>query len=312
VWFDLKGRTTATMVVAISNPIGGALGQLISPLVVDTRNSILVLGVISTAVAPFVFLIGNSPPTQPTYAGSKMSPPLRSLLRAMIGLSMTQDSYMVFRERIDFAIITLIFGALVAATIGFGILTAQILQPVGYSEEVAGFMGAGLLLAGIIAAAVTAPLFDRVFTHHLAMTSKALVPVLGCTWLSLIWAVRPDNTAALFVILAVIGICSITMIPIALELGCEVTRNADGSSAILWFTGNLFGIIFILSMNALRAGADADPPLNMRRALIFNGTFVLVATSVIFFMRGKQTRKERDEHMRRQTTEPKQPAGLFP
>jgi MFS transporter, FLVCR family, MFS-domain-containing protein 7 len=49
-------------------------------------------------------------------------------------------------------------------------------------------MGATLLLAGIIAAIVTAPLFDRVFTHHLAITSKILVPVIGVTWLGMIWA----------------------------------------------------------------------------------------------------------------------------
>ena len=47
--------------------------------------------------------------------------------------------------------------------------------------------------------------------------------------------VRPNNTAALFIVMAVIGICTITMLPIGLELACEVTRNADGSSAIIWF-----------------------------------------------------------------------------
>ena len=47
--------------------------------------------------------------------------------------------------------------------------------------------------------------------------------------------VRPNNTAALFIIMAVIGICTITMLPISLELACELTRNAGGSSALLWF-----------------------------------------------------------------------------
>lgn len=49
-------------------------------------------------------------------------------------------------------------------------------------------MGACLLLSGIVAAIVTAPLFDRVFTHHLAITIKLIVPILAGTWLSLIWA----------------------------------------------------------------------------------------------------------------------------
>lgn len=117
-------------------------------------------------------------------------------------------------------------------------------------------MGATLLLAGIITAIITAPLFDRVFTHHLAITSKILVPIIGVAWLAMIWAgrfrdrawelemlmadsdtiVKPNNTGALYALMAIIGSCSITMLPVGLELACELTRNADGSSAIIWFT----------------------------------------------------------------------------
>jgi FLVCR family MFS transporter 7 len=46
--------------------------------------------------------------------------------------------------------------------------------------------------------------------------------------------VKPDNTGGLFAIMAIIGICSLIMLPVGLELGAEVTRNADGSAAILW------------------------------------------------------------------------------
>ena len=35
--------------------------------------------------------------------------------------------------------------------------------------------------------------------------------------------------------MAIIGIGSITLLPVGLELGCELTRNAEGSSAILLF-----------------------------------------------------------------------------
>jgi hypothetical protein len=33
----------------------------------------------------------------------------------------------------------------------------------------------------------------------------------------------------------------------------------------------------------------------MRRALIYNGAFTMGAASLIFFLKGKQARKERDE-----------------
>ncbi|KZT29060.1 MFS general substrate transporter [Neolentinus lepideus HHB14362 ss-1] len=295
-WFNLQGRTTATMILAIANPIGGALGQLISPIVGSTRNSILVIGIISTAVIPAVIFIGNTPPTPPTYIASQDSPSLSSLLRAMAG---TQDpdtpAYMSIRERIDFAIMIAVFGVLVAGTNTFSILSDQYLSPAGYSSDVAGLMGATLFLSGVVSAIVTAPLFDRVFTHHLGLTCRVECPILAAGWLSLVWAVKPHNAGGLFAIMAIIGITSVTMLPVALELGCELTRNADGSSALLWASGNLFSIIFILSEGALRAGPNADPPLNMRKALIFNAAFIcgFVVLTVVF--RGKQARRQLDE-----------------
>lgn len=147
-------------------------------------------------------------------------------------------------------------------------------------------MGAALLLSGIVAAIATSPAFDRILTHHLGITVRILCPIIAMGWCSLIWAgkeillsfllesltylvfsaVRPHNAAALFIIFVVIGVCSITLLPVAIELGVELTRNPDGSSALLWFlcalsffvsdsfrelilfftSGNLLCIIFIL------------------------------------------------------------------
>lgn len=56
-------------------------------------------------------------------------------------------------------------------------------------------------------------------------------------------------------------------------------------------------------MDALRAGSDAEPPLNMRRALIFNGAFVLVATSFVALLQGKQVRKHMDEIKLQESTQ---------
>ncbi|KAG6866771.1 hypothetical protein C0991_011430 [Blastosporella zonata] len=217
------------------NPVGGAVGQLISPLVGNTRQSILVLGILSTAVIPFVFLVGAAPPTPPTYAGSKASPSLKSLIYAMLGMKTSDDAVMTLRERTDFALVIFIFGFLVGGTNSFAILTGQVYEPVGYTSTESGLLGACLLLTGIVAAIITAPLFDRVFTHHLALSAKILVPIVGAAWLSLIWAVKPNNLGGLFAVMTIIGVCSVTMLPIGLELGCELTRNANASSAILWF-----------------------------------------------------------------------------
>jgi hypothetical protein len=220
----------------------------------------------------------------------------------MFNKGRSEDPSMSFRERVDFTIIFFVFGILAAATNVFGILTGEVLQPYGYSSDTAGFMGATLILSGIVAAILTAPLFDRVFTSHLAITSKVLVPILGVAWFVFIWVVRPHNAAAIYALCAIVGISSVTMLPVGLELACEVTRNADGSSALLWFACNGLAIIFILVEGALRAGPDANPPLNMHRALIFNGAVVLTVCASIFFIRGQQTRKELDQEKQKRST----------
>ena len=70
----------------------------------------------------------------------------------------------------------------------FTIFTAQYLSPQGYSQDTSGFVGATLLFAGIISAAIASPIFDRVLTRHLGITIKIVVPILSAFWLSLIWA----------------------------------------------------------------------------------------------------------------------------
>jgi len=207
---------------------------------------------------------------------------------------------MTLRERFDFAILLITFSVPLAAINAFSILSAQWLSPYGYSDNTSGFMGAALLLAGIVAAIATAPIFDRVLTHHLGITVRTLCPFIGVAWLSLIWAVKVNNTGALYTIFIVIGICSISLLPVAIELGVELTRNSDGSSAFLWFFGNLVTIFFILVQGALRDDEAAKPPLNMHRAILFNGISVFVVSLLVFFLCGRQARREMDEQMNRQ------------
>jgi len=299
-WFNLRGRTTATMLIGIANPVGGGLSQLLSPLVGTPKQSVLVLAIISSVASPATFLIGERPPTPPTYSGSKPSESIMSLLRAMLGMKCPKRAYMSPRERLDFAFVILIFGVLVGATNAFSVLSAEYLEPAGYSDDLIGLMGATLLLAGIVGAIATAPLFDRYFTHHYGRTLKTLVPLVAAGWLSLVWAVRPDNTGALFAIFAIVGAGAVVMLPIGLELGCELTRNADGSAAVLWCSGNLFGVVMILAEGALRAGADAALPHDMHKGIILQGALVVGFGVTVFGLRAKQARRQMDEAMQKE------------
>lgn len=142
------------------------------------------------------------------YAGSKPPQSLTSLYRAVWGCSASPDAYMAPHERLDFLIVTAIFGAFVGATTAFGVLSAEWLvssvssiylhistiphsqQPMGYSDTTAGLMGASLLLSGIVASAIASPLLDRIFTYRLGVALKILAPIVAAGWFSLIWAGR--------------------------------------------------------------------------------------------------------------------------
>lgn len=106
--------------------------------------------------------------------------------------------------------------------------------PYGYSDSIAGALGSVLLFVGLGTALIMAPILDHVLTHRLALISKILVPITGALWLAFAWVVKKDNTKGLFAIMTLIGAISVPTLPIALELACELTRNPDGSSALLW------------------------------------------------------------------------------
>ncbi|KAH9856353.1 major facilitator superfamily domain-containing protein [Lenzites betulinus] len=286
-WFDLKGRTTATMIMGVD-------------------WQLLTMAIIFSAAAPVVLFVGNGPPTPPTFSGSQQHPSMTSLARALSGRATPDEyTYMSMRQRIDFAIIALVFGVLVGVSANarrpshsinaFTVLTAQHLEPYGYSDTVSGLMGAVLLLVGLIAAGVTSPLYDRILTHRLALSLKVLCPIFAACWIALIWEIRPDNTYVLFVLMGVIGAIGLTLLPAVLELAVELTRNADGSSAILWASTNACGLIFVVVEGALRAGPDASPPLNMHQSAIFQASIVATVILLVFLIEGKQTRRAQDE-----------------
>ncbi|KAG8817336.1 hypothetical protein FRC19_011415 [Serendipita sp. 401] len=297
VWFDLKGRATTTMLVAISDPLGTALGQIIAPFIINRRLGILILALITTVALPLSFAVLPKPPKPPTYSGSLISPPIWQTLRAAFGYARPGEQFLTKVERIDFFILFFVFGVLVAGTSSFSVFIAQIFQPYGYTDVISGIMGGAFLLSGLVAAILSAPIFDRVLIYHLAKTVKILLPVLGVVWIGLVFAVKPDNLGGIYAVLVLIASISFILLPVGLELGVEITRNAETSTAVLWSGGNIISFLWVLVMDALRAPQTANPPLNMRKALIFNASFICATACLVIFFTGNQTRRKKDEEM---------------
>ncbi|KAF8588684.1 MFS general substrate transporter [Ramaria rubella] len=268
-WFDFNGRTTANMIISVANPVGSALGQLIPSLFGITRASVydtaILLSLVKITVFLASFLVYSRPPNPPTLP----TPPSLSTLRSLINRPKIGDNLLSFRTRIDFDIITFAFGSFVAAANALSLLTAQLFGPYGYTPTQSG------LFAGLAAAIITAPLFDRVFSQYITSTMKTATPLLGISWLSLIWAVA-----------------------------CELSRDAETSSAILWASANLLGVVFVLVEGALIASVNASPPLNLRKASIFVAVIVCTAGAIVLLcFRGlTDSRHSLDKARQRETT----------
>jgi FLVCR family MFS transporter 7 len=149
-------------------------------------------------------------------------------------------------------------------------LINQILAPYGFSEDQAGIGGAVLILVGLLSSAIVSPIIDR--NHAYLMTIKLLVPVIGLSYLCFIFAPPTRDLPAPYIILAVLGAASFSLVPVALEYLVEVTWPAspEVSSVINWTGGQVLGAIFIIIMGAMKDTEGKDGPKNnMQWALIF-------------------------------------------
>lgn len=98
----------------------------------------------TSVCCPLAVLVQSKPPTPPSmclylcnavislthieiaYAGSQPSPPVHKTLLAWIGKGANGKSNMSGTERLDFTILVILFGVLVAAVSTFSIFTNQI------------------------------------------------------------------------------------------------------------------------------------------------------------------------------------------
>lgn len=159
-------------------------------------------------------------------------------------------------------------------------LLNPIFVPYGMSAEEAGVGGAIMIAAGLVAAAIASPILDR--TKAFLFSLKVFVSILAACYLVFIWIPEAGGIVGAYVVLAVQGIASFILVPVVMEFMTELSSPISPAvtSVIAWAGGQLFGGCLILIANALQANANADPPLNMKNALIFQAVLAAVAMPV--------------------------------
>jgi FLVCR family MFS transporter 7 len=244
---------------------------------------VLIVSIIaSVACIPSLF-IPSAPPTPPTASSGLSKTPLLTSIRHMLRLP-------------SFYVVLLTFSVYVGLFNSFSSLLNQILYPYGYSEDEAGICGAVLIVVGLVTAAIICPILDR--THAYLLGIKILCPLVAIPYLALVWAPQTRTIAAPYVLSAILGASSFSLLPVSLEYLVEITFPAspEVGSTICLAGGQIFGGVFIVVMNALKDGQDVDldkvseggrgtgggnrPPGNMYKALVFQAVMAMLVLPV--------------------------------
>lgn len=267
LWFSDAGRVSATAVASLANPFGGAIGQLIGPLwATDTSGipkMVLYTAVISSAAAipaPFLPSKPRTPPSA-TAASEKLD-----LWEALHSLPRNGSFFLIL---IPFAVYVGYFNATSS-------LLNQILSPYGFSETDAGIAGGLLIIVGLIASAIVSSMIDR--TKAYLITVKILVPCIAVCYTILIFIPETRSVAGPYIVCALLGATSFSLLPMALELLSIVTLpvSPEVSSVVAWTGGQILGAIFIVIMTALQS-TDGKPAENMTNALMFQAVIAWAA-----------------------------------
>ncbi len=137
--------------------------------------------------------------------------------------------------------------------VGFGIFVAlatwlqTLLHPSGVSDQTAGALLVGMIVAGIIGCAVLPPIVARRGAERSFMRSVVVISCLGCVALGVLpWL---GGWAAAIVVL---GFVLLPALPIILTVAEQLAGAAAGTAgAIVWMAGNLGGLVVALIVQLL-------------------------------------------------------------
>lgn len=131
------------------------------------------------------------------------------------------------------------------AFVGFGVFVAlatwlqTLLHPAGISEQSAGALLVGMVVAGITGCALLPPLIARRGAERTFMRSAVLTSAFGSAALGVF-----TMLGARAGVIAVMGLVMLPALPVILTAAERLAGSAEGTAgAIIWMAGNLGGLV---------------------------------------------------------------------
>ena len=188
-WFPDKQRALATTIASVSNPVGGALGLVIPPLILYiTDNNLTILLIFESFLAFLsLFLVLLFFRSRPIFPPSKTA--LQQQINDKIrlenkrGLEDFKAAVKTIFQDKNFIILFLVYSLNLGAFQSLATLVNQLMSPFGYSSGESGGMGAMVVVVGVFGAAIAGKMMDKFRAYKLAL----LILLAGSWFSNLVW-----------------------------------------------------------------------------------------------------------------------------
>ncbi|KAK4312128.1 hypothetical protein Pmani_016421 [Petrolisthes manimaculis] len=257
LWFPEDARALSTTILALSNPLGILVTQVISPLLVPESDNLPTLNyvfgglAVCTQVVTLICITRSKPPTPPSYSAERGEKERQPYLQQLKSTFTT----------VPYLLLLLALGCGVALFSALATVTAQILCPLGYDDVFSGIVMGVMILCGFVGSAVTGITADR---------TKAFTPITKlCYGAAAIFAIImmemfmvPDQRALVAITTGLFGFFGVGAYPIGLELAVEATYPVEESisTAFIFMSGQVQGVIIIAMVSLL--STDLNPKYN--------------------------------------------------
>eukprot|EP00835_Amoeboradix_gromovi_P005622 NODE_547_length_6851_cov_0.322867.p1 type:complete len:421 gc:universal NODE_547_length_6851_cov_0.322867:5329-6591(+) len=276
-WFPQKERTLANAIMSLSNPVGIAFTMVLIPSIVSTPDDVpfallMLSAIASLSLVSMVFL--KSRP---------LVPPSRTAIANNIDFMGSLTT--AFTNK-NFVILAFAFGLQVGL---FNAVTTDIqliLDPYGYTPDDAGYCSAGFVISGLLFAGIMAPIVDKTGKHVLIM--KVFLVLLGLLYMAFTLSLHPNVFTLILIINIGLGAMTFALLPIALELGVEITYPElpeASSNNILWTVGQIFGIVVLLALDAFREAG------NLLTGMWMISSIAILSSATFLFFNGTTRRR---------------------
>ncbi len=241
-WFPVEERATAAGLAVLSQYVGIIVALGVTPVLYAAyamKGMLMIYGISSVIAAVlFLVLVRDNPPTPPTAVPEEEEG--FNFFAGLAGLLKRRDMIML----------------LVLFFMGLGMFNAvttwieQILSPRGINAEQAGFIGASMMVGGIIGAIILPVLSDKLRKRKpfLVITMAGVLPGLaGLTFFT--------GYGMLLAASFVLGFFIMSAGPIGFQYGAEVGHPTPESTTqgLILLSGQISGVIFIFAMDRLRS-----------------------------------------------------------